>query len=108
MNSQSKKVPLSQAGGAKKLYVALPGAALSIALFYLGIAPALTKMLAVIFVAYALVGLVEVALGESLLSAGKKWDEMPGWKKFLISLVVIVGSLAVVFSVIPLVAGLTM
>lgn len=101
-----KKVPLSQAGGTKKLLVAVPGAAIAIGLFFLGIAPAFTKMLAVMFVAYAAVGLVEVVLGESLLAAGRRWDEMPGWKKFLVSLVVIVGSLAVAFAVMPLVAEL--
>jgi hypothetical protein len=65
-------------------------------------------MLAVIFAAYAIVGLVEVVLGESLLSAGKKWDLMPGWKKFLISLAVIIGAFAVFFSVMPFIAESTM
>jgi len=101
-----KRLPLSQAGGTKKLLVAVPGAAIAIGLFFLGVAPAVTKMLAVAFVAYAAVGLLEVALGESLIAASRRWDEMPGWKKFVISLVVIVGSLAVAFSVMPLAAEL--
>ena len=101
----NRKVPLSQAPAARKLYVALPGAIVAIGLYFLNIAPAFTKMLAVFFVAYAIVGVVEIALGESLVSAARKWDAMPGWKKFLISVVVIICAMAAAFAVIPLVAG---
>jgi hypothetical protein len=102
----SREVPLSQAGGRKKLLVAAPSAAIATGLCILGIAPAFTKMLAVILAAYAAVGVAELALGESLLGASKRWDAMPGWKKFVISLVVIIGSMAIAFSVMPLIAEL--
>jgi hypothetical protein len=98
------KTPLAQASGKRKLLIAIPGCALATVLLFLNVAPGITRFFAVVMGAYALVGLVEVLMGESLLSAGKRWDQLAGWKKFAISLVVIIAAIVIFIGVMPLVA----
>ena len=99
-----KKVPLSQAPGSKKLLIGIPVSIICGILAYIGIASAITRMLAAILGAYAFVGLIEVIGGESLSSSAKKWDSLPGWKKFIISTAVITISVIVFIGLMPIVA----
>lgn len=99
----SNKVPLSQAPGKKKLLVALPGAAAAVVLWQIGIAENVTRFLALALCAYAAVGLLEIVFGESLANAARSWDQLAGWKRFLISVVVIIGALVLFISLIPVV-----
>jgi len=101
---EKKKVPLSQASGRKKLIIGIPASSICGILAYIGIAPGITRMLAVILGAYAFVGLIEVIGGESLASLAKKWDSLPGWKKFIISTGVIFMAIILCISSMPLVA----
>jgi hypothetical protein len=68
------------------------------------IAQGITMFLAVALGAYALVGLIEILGGETIASAARTWDGQPGWKKFLISLAVILLALGGFISLIPLLA----
>lgn len=61
-------------------------------------------MLAVISGAYAFVGFIEVIGGESLADSAKRWDSLPGWKKFIISTSVIIMAIIVFISVMPILA----
>jgi hypothetical protein len=102
--NRKEKVPLSQAPGSKKLLTGVPGIAVCSVLAAMGIAQGITTFLAVALGAYALVGLIEVLGGETIASAARNWDCQPGWKKFLISLVVIVLALGGFISLIALLA----
>lgn len=102
--NQDAKVPLSQAPGKKKILIGLPTAAACSVLAAMGIAQGITMLLAVALGAYSLVGLIEVLGGESIASAARNWDRQPGWKKFQISLVVIVLALGGFISLIPVLA----
>lgn len=101
--SKTKKPPLSQAPGIDKLMIGVPAAILCGALAHLGYFVGFTRMFAVIAGAYALVGAIEVLGGESLAASAKKWDRLPGWKKFLISIVVILAFFVLVIVLIPIV-----
>lgn len=101
---EKKKVPLSQASGRKKLIIGIPAFIICGFLAYIGIAPGITRMLAVITGAYAFVGLIEIIGGESLASSVKKWDSLPGRKKFIISTGVILMAIIIFISLMPLVA----
>ena len=98
------KVPLSQAPGRKKLIIGIPASIVFVVLAYIGIAPGITRMVSVIFGAYALVGFIEVIGGESLIASAKKWDSLPGWKKFVISTAVIVAAIVGFIGLMPMVA----
>ena len=102
--TSDKKTPLSQATGKKKLVVGIPATVISFVLFYLEILPGITKMLGIILAAYVIVGLIEVIAGDSLLSASKKWELIPGWKKFIISTFIIVGFFVLVIALMPYLA----
>lgn len=96
--------PLAQASGKRKLLVAIPACALATVLLFMDIAPGITRFFAVVMGGYAIVGLVEILMGESLVSAGRKWDRLAGWKKFLISLAAVIAAFALFMSLIPVVA----
>ncbi len=78
-----QKTTLSQAPGKKKLLVGAPLAIVGGLLWALNIPGGMG--LCVLLGGYALVGLVEVLGGSSLVAAAKNWDALPGWKKFLIA-----------------------
>lgn len=101
---KSRKILLSQATGKKKLLVALPGAFVAFGFGAAGVFANLTRFVAIALCAYAIVGLIEVALGDSLVGACRRWDVLAGWKKFLISSAVIVGALAFFISLISVFA----
>lgn len=108
MSEQTKQVnvPLSQAPGRKKIVVAIPGALIFAILCMNGIFEPITKFLALALCAYAFVGGLEILFGESLASSAKKWDSLAGWKKFLISLLVILIALVGFLSLMPVLAPL--
>jgi hypothetical protein len=58
-------------------------------------------MVFVAFSAYAVVGLIEVVLGSSLVRAGEAWAGLAWWQRALASVIVVVGGLALVVTVIP-------
>jgi hypothetical protein len=99
------KTPLSQASGKKKLLIAVPSAVLCAALSGMPKFGAIAKMLSIGFAAYAMVGLVEVLLGDRLQRANESWANLAGWKKATIGAGVVLGSLALAFSLIPLLAS---
>lgn len=86
----SEKTPLSRASGKNKLLVGITTSVICGVLAYFEILPGITRMLSIIMGAYALVGLIEVVGGESLVSLAKRWDSLPGWKKFILSVIVII------------------
>jgi hypothetical protein len=94
------KVPLSRALGRKKLVVGVPMAVVCGAVYAVGQWP-LAQMFLIAFLAYALVGLVEVLLGGSLVRASKAWAQLRWWQRGLASIVVVVGALALVIIAIP-------
>ena len=96
----ARKVPLSRAPGKKKLVVGVPMAIISGLAYMLGVGP-LAQMFFVAFLAYALVGLVEVLLGASLVRAGEAWAGLAWWQRGLASVVVVAGVLALVITIIP-------
>jgi hypothetical protein len=99
-SATARKVPLSRAPGKKKLLVGVPMALLCGGAYAVGQWP-LVPMFFVAFLAYALVGLVEVLLGGSLVRAGEAWAQLRWWQRGVASIVVIVGALALVVIVIP-------
>lgn len=101
---EKKQVPLSQAPGKQKLLVAIPGAMAFSVAAYLGIFKDITRFLSLALWAYAIVGLLEVIFGESLASAARRWDSLAGWKKFLLSLLVIVVAIVGFGALIPVFA----
>ncbi len=101
---EAQKTPLSQASGKKKLLIGSAFSILCGLLAYFGVISGITKMLSILLAAYALVGLVEVLAGESLVASAKKWDDLASWKKFIISLVVILFALGIFIGAMPLVA----
>ena len=100
------KPPLSQASGKKKLLVAGPSAVLCALLLGTPQFDAGARMLAAGLAAYAIVGLLEVLLGQRLVRAGERWANLPGWQKFVASTVVIIVALGLAISAIPLLASL--
>jgi hypothetical protein len=94
------KVPLSRAPGKKKLMVGVPMALICGAAYAIGQWP-LAQMFFVAFLAYAVVGLVEVFLGGSLVRASEAWARLRAWQRGLASIVVVVGALALVLTAIP-------
>jgi hypothetical protein len=105
-NITDRKIPLSQAPAKKKLLVAVPSAAASGVLWYVGVADNLTGMLAVLLTAYAIVGFIEILGGQSLVAAAKNWDRLAGWKQFLISVAVVVVAFVVFMYLMGVVAGI--
>ena len=99
----SPKTPLSRAPGRKKLLVAVPMAAVAGVAWIIGLGP-IAQMFFIGFLAYAIVGLVEVLLGSSLQNASAAWDNLRWWSRGAISLVVILAAFALVIVVIPLFA----
>jgi hypothetical protein len=89
MSEVAVKKPLSQASARKKLLVALPLMLLCGGLYVAGIAPDVSRMLCVFLGAYAIVGVLELLLGSSLRKAGSQWDQLPGWRQAIISVLVI-------------------
>src|SRR4051812_16031130 len=89
------KVPLSRAPGRKKLVVGVPMALICGAAYAIGQWP-LAQMFFVAFLAYAVVGHVEVLLGGSLARASEAWTRLRWWERGLASVVVVVvvGALA--------------
>ena len=100
--TRSRKVPLSRAPGKKKLLVGIPMTIISGAAYMIGLGP-LAQMFFIGFLAYVLVGLVEVILGSSLVRAGEAWTRLAWWQRGLASFVVVVGAMALVVTVIPMV-----
>lgn len=100
LTAPGRKVPLSRAPGKEKLAVGVPMALVCGAAYGLGQWP-LAQMLFIAFLAYALVGLVEVVLGASLVRAGEGWANLRWWQRGLASAAVIVGALALVVTVMP-------
>jgi hypothetical protein len=96
----ARKVPLSRAPGKKKLLVAVPMALVCGGAYVLGQWP-LAQMFFIAFLAYALVGLVEVMLGGSLLRASEAWAQLRWWQRGLASIVIVIGSIALVVTAIP-------
>jgi hypothetical protein len=99
----SKKAPLSQAPGKKKLLVGIPMAAVSGGAYLMGLG-SLAQMFFIAFLAYAVVGLIEVILGASLVRAGEAWERLDWWQKGLASVVVILGALVLFINLMPLFA----
>jgi hypothetical protein len=100
----NKNPPLSQAPGRKKILIGVPAALLLAGLTYMGWGFRISGMLAVILGAYAIVGVVEIIGGESLVNLGKQWDALAGWKKFFISIAVIVIFFTALMLIMPTVA----
>ena len=103
-DEEIKKVTLSQSSGKKKVLVGLPVSLICGFLALVGIAPGITKMLSVILAGYAIVGLIEIIGGNALALSAKKWDMMSGWKKFIISIMVILIAIIGFITVMPIVA----
>ena len=96
----ASKVPLSRAPGKKKLLVAVPLAVVSGAAYVVGQWP-LAQMFFIAFLAYALVGLIEVLLGGSIVRASEAWAQLRWWQRGLASIVVVLGAIALVITAIP-------
>ena len=103
--AENRKVSLSQSSGKKKLFVGLPASIICAVLAYLGIFSGITKMLSIVLGGYAIVGLIEIIGGAALASAAKKWESMPGWKKFIISISIILIALAGFIAIMPFIAN---
>jgi len=105
MFKAKKKVPLSQAPGKTKVLVAIPGAACFWVLSKMGFFVDTTRFLAFALCAYAAIGVIEILCGQSLANAAQRWEQLPGWKKFLVSLPVIVAAIVGFALLIPVFAG---
>lgn len=101
---KASKTPLSQAPGKTKLRVAIPGALVATSFWSLDVFSGIAKTFAIGLLAYAIVGFVEILFGESLVGAARKWDQLAGWKKLLMSLVLVLCTLALFMALMPLLA----
>ncbi|MDG9671802.1 hypothetical protein ONV78_28965 [Hahella sp. CR1] len=98
-------VPLSQLPGkAKVIFAGIPTIFILSVSVFTGFENALIHGVGLFLLAYAIVGLVELKFGPFLATWATRWDSMASWKKGLISLVVIIGSLVAVVLMMPLVA----
>lgn len=86
---------LAGASPQRKLLIALPAALLCGVLLYLDLLAPMVRWGVVVFAAYAMVAVVEMIAGETLVSLARSWDTLAGWKKLLISIAVVVGVFAV-------------
>jgi hypothetical protein len=98
------KVPLSRAPGKKKLIVGVPLALVSGAAYFAGLG-SLAQMFFVAFSAYAVVGMLEVVLGSSLVRASESWTGLAWWQRGLASAIVVLVALGLVVTVIPALLG---
>jgi len=103
-NEESQNIPLSQSSGKKKIFVGIPVSLICGFLAFIGVLPDITKMLSIVLAGYAIVGIIEVIGRDSLVLSAKKWDMMPGWKKFIISITVVLISVIGFIAVMPIVA----
>jgi len=104
IKEESQKVSLSQSSGKKKIFVGVPVSLICGFLAFLGVLPGITKMLSIVLAGYAIVGIIEVIGGNALALSAKKWDMMPSWKKFIISITVILIAVVGFIAVLPIVA----
>lgn len=101
---ESNQSPLSRAPAKRKILIGFIAGLVNL-YFASGNEEAKFMFMAGAFlIGYGIVGCLELLLGESLVNASKKWDELKPWKKFIISLVVIILALIVFISLIPIVA----
>jgi hypothetical protein len=99
------KPPLSQAPAKKKLLIALPLSVIGAAMWWANVPGGMG--LCILLGAYALVGVIELVGGASLLDAAKNWDGLPGWKKRLVSTLVITAAIIGMFLTIFIYAKMT-
>jgi hypothetical protein len=92
MDTKAKKVPLSQASPIKKIVIGIPSCLLFVVLHHFKFIEGVALFLAIALGAYVIVGFIELILGDSLIMASKKWDQLIWWKKLIISAFVIVFS----------------
>lgn len=101
-SSSISKPTLSQASAKRKLLIALPLTLIGAVMWSADVAGGMT--LCILFGAYALVGAIKLVGGNSLGDAAKNWDALPGWKKGLISAIVIAAAIAILILVIVIYA----
>lgn len=100
-----KERPLSQQSGKKKLFVGMPGAVLCYLLSSVGLLSGLTKGLAILLSAYAIIGFIEILSSDKITVLSSKWDALPGWKKFIFSVLIIVFALSAAAALTPLLSA---
>lgn len=101
-NDVDKAQPLSQRPAKQKIILGLLGVVTAGTLTLLGIFKDITYMLTIILLAYLFVGVIELLGGQSLSKMAANWDQLPGWKKFVISTLVIVGFFMAIIFILPL------
>ena len=55
-------------------------------------------------IGYGIIGIIELIMGDRLVNASSRWDKLQSWKKFTISLVIILVAIIGFISLIPVVA----
>lgn len=105
-NTKPEKLPLSQKPPVYKLLAAIPAVLLIAYSQLFEVEAGFAGNVGLFLLAYASVGVVEIQLDKRMPNAKGKWDSMAGWKKLLISMVIIVFALTLFLSLMPLVAKL--
>ncbi|MDF1640281.1 hypothetical protein [Thalassolituus oleivorans] len=98
--------PLSQKSAKSKILAGIPAVIMIAASLFTEKLSALLGGLGLMLLAYSIVGLVEVFIDNKFPTAKSSWETMQGWKKLLISIVVIALALMLVFYLMPIVAKL--
>ena len=106
MFRKNNKKTLSQASAEKKLLICVPVCVVSGVLAYLEVFTGITRMLAIIMAAYAIVGVIELFGGNNIMAMGKDWDALPAWKKFIYSLLVIIAAMLFFAAIAPVIIKL--
>lgn len=94
-DTDDSKSSLSQARAKKKLLIALPLSFTGAVMWWTNVSGGMA--LCILLGAYALVGIVEIFGGASLVDTAKNWDALPGWKKGLVSTLVIAAAIIGLF-----------
>ncbi|WGG48712.1 hypothetical protein [Rugamonas sp. DEMB1] len=103
--TDSSKPPLSQGPAKKKLLIALPLSSIGAVMWWVNVPGGMT--LCILLGAYALTGAVEIFGGVPLIEAAKNWEALPGWKKGLVSILVISAAIIGLFLTIFIYAKMT-
>ncbi|UPW17503.1 hypothetical protein M0C34_14835 [Agarivorans sp. TSD2052] len=98
-------VPLSQKPAKTKVISAgIPAILILSVSAFTGMENALIYGIGLLLLAYAIIGVVELKFGTFITPMAAKWDSMASWKKALISVAVIIGSLVAAVALMPLAA----
>lgn len=101
-----ENIPLSQQSAKNKIMAGVPAILIIVGSLFIEKEKATIRMVSLFLFAYALAGVIELILDKSYPNAKDQWGRLAGWKKFIISLIIIIASLIFFLSLIPFVAKL--